>query len=525
VFAAPPSVPDVLAAIDIGTNSVHMVVSRVTGSGRFEVLTREKEMVRLGSGGDARTLAPDAIDRAVAALARCRRIAETSGAELRAVATAAVRDADNRAEFLERARVEAGVDVEVVSGYEEARLIHLGVLQALAVYDRRIVLCDIGGGSTELLVGEGERVDVARSLGLGAISLTARSFDDGRWTTASVDACRRFVRDVLANATRAIAERIPEVLVGTSGTVETLVGMSLLEEADELPRTLNGAVLPRPALARSIERLVDAGSAVAAREVRGVDPKRADILLAGALILDEVMAAVAIDELTFSDGALREGILFDELQRRTGGRSHQRLSDIRRQGVLHLVELCEEDPDHAVQSAWIAGRLFEGLAGVLGLPNEAAELLDAAALLANVGLFISHSRHHQHSYYVIRNAECLTGFTDGEIEVIAQVARYHRRAVPSVERHPSFAALDADDRDLVRKLAAILRIAIGLDRTHADAVGRVEVDVRKDAVHVAVGARDPGGDVSIEVWSAGQRTGLLAEVLGRPVVVEAVVAA
>jgi exopolyphosphatase/guanosine-5'-triphosphate,3'-diphosphate pyrophosphatase len=522
VFAAPRPLPDVLAAIDIGTNSVHMVVSRVTGSGRFEVVTREKEMVRLGSGGDQRTLAPDAVERGVAALARCRRIAETAGAEIRAVATAAVRDADNRHEFLERARIEAGIEVEVVSGYEEGRLIHLGVLQALAVYDRRIVLCDIGGGSTELLVGEGEQVDVARSLGLGAISLTARCFDDGRWTAAGVDDCRRFVRDVLANATRKIAKLRPEVLVGTSGTVETLVGMSLLEDAPALPRTLNGAVLTRAELARSIERLVDAGSPDAARALRGIDAKRADILLAGALILDEVMAAVGLDELTFSEGALREGILFDELQRRTGGRPHQQLSDIRRQGVLHLVELCEEDPDHAVQSAWIAGRLFDGLAPTLGLPPEAAELLDAAALLANVGLFISHSRHHLHSYYVIRNAECLTGFTDDEIEVIAQVARYHRRGLTSVDRHAPFAALDPEDRELVRRLAALLRVAIGLDRAHADAVGHIEVDVGDEVVHIGVGGRDPEVDVAVEVWSAGQRTALLADALGRSVLVEAV---
>ena len=235
--------PDVLAAIDIGTNSVHMVVARVTGSGRFEVLTREKEMVRLGSGADPRTLAPDAIDRGVAALVRCKRIAKMAGAEIRAVATAAVRDADNRDVFVKRARKEAGVEVEVVSGYEEARLIHLGVLQALAVYDRRIVLVDIGGGSTELLVGEGEHVELARSLGLGAISLTTRFFADGDWSRKQVDACREFVRDLLSNAARKIAKLQPEQLVGSSGTVETLVAMAHLRDGGDAPRTLNGAVI------------------------------------------------------------------------------------------------------------------------------------------------------------------------------------------------------------------------------------------------------------------------------------------
>jgi exopolyphosphatase/guanosine-5'-triphosphate,3'-diphosphate pyrophosphatase len=383
------------------------------------------------------------------------------------------------------------------------------------------VLCDIGGGSTELLVGEGAEVQLARSLGLGAISLTSRFFADGEWSTAQVEACRRFVRDLVSNASRKIAKLRPALLVGSSGTVETLVAMWLLRGADELPRTLNGATIPRDGVTGTVDALVEAGSPAAALQLPGVDAKRADILLAGAVILDEVMAAVGLDDLTFSDGALREGILFDELSRRAGDHVHHQLSDIRRQGVLHLVEMCEEDPDHAVQSAWLAGQLFDGLADVLDLPAEAGELLEAAALLANVGLFISHSRHHQHSYYVIRNAECLTGFTDDEIEVIAQVARYHRRAVPNAERHPAFAALDEEDREVVRRLAAILRVAIGLDRSHAAAVGRVELWVDDQGVAIAVGPREPGGDVALEVWSAGQRTDLLAEVLGRAVVVEA----
>jgi exopolyphosphatase/guanosine-5'-triphosphate,3'-diphosphate pyrophosphatase len=511
--------PDVLAAIDIGTNSVHMVVARVTGSGRFEVLTRQKELVRLGSGDNPRMLAPDAIDRGVAALARCRPIAESAGAEIRAVATAAVREADNRDEFLRRARQEAGIDVEVVSGYEEARLIHLGVLQTLAVYDRRLVLCDIGGGSTELLVGEGDDVLLARSLNLGAISMTHRFFADGKWSEANVEACRAFVGDLLSNASRHIRSQEHELLVGSSGTVETLVSMSR-RAGEEAPRTLNGALLSRASVQRTIGKLVGAGSGLAARDLRGVDEKRSDILLAGAVILDEVMEAVGLDELTFSDGALREGILFDELYRRTGDRNRHQLSDIRRQGVLHLVELCEEDPDHAMQTAWIAGQLFELLEADLGVTAGAAELLEAAALLANVGLFISHSRHHHHSYYVIRNAEYLTGFTDDEIEVIAQVARYHRRAVPSVDRHPPFAALDEDDRHRVRALAGVLRIAIGLDRGHAGVVQRVAVGRRDGQVQIAVGGKEADDDLALEVWSGGQRVGLLADVIGRPVTVE-----
>ncbi len=513
--------PEVVAAIDIGTNSVHLVVARVTGSGRFEVLTREKDVVRLGaSAGDMKRLAPDAMDRGIAALTRCRKLAETWDAEIVAVATSAVREAENRQEFLDRARDEAGIEVAVISGYEEARLIHLGVLQSVPVFDQRLLLCDIGGGSTELLVGEGGDVRFARSLKIGAIRVTERFFHDGHWTRKRVAVARQFLEDLLSGSARAIRAEHPEVFVASSGTAETIVAMALATgRGDERPRSLSGSTVDRDDVTRVVELLVESGDAEAARELPGIDPKRADILLGGALVLEAVMGAADASELVFSDAALREGVLFDAVERWSGERRTHHLSNIRRQGVLHLMELCEEDPDHALQSARLACRIFEQLADRLGLPPESEELLEAAALLANVGLFISHSRHHQHSYYVIRNAECLTGFIDAEVEVIAQVARYHRRSAPSL-RHPPFAALGDDEQQLVRALAGILRIAVGLDRAHAAAVREVEVDQSGDGAVIRVTGAD-GADVSLDVWSAAQRTDLLADVLGCEVTVEA----
>ena len=512
--------PEVVAAIDIGTNSVHMVVAKVSGSGRFEILTREKDMVRLGSAaGDMKRLDPDAIDRGVAALDRCRRIAETWDADIVAVATSAVREAENRDEFLARARDEAGVEVAVISGYEEARLIHLGVLQSLPVFDKRLVLCDIGGGSTELLVGEGGHTSFARSLKIGAIRLTERFFADGDWSEARVRVARRFLADILTTPGIAIRAERPEVFVASSGTAETVVAMAAARRGDEKPRNLSGATATRSEVSAVVANLIAAGGPDGARSLAGIDPKRLDIMLGGALILEAVMVAVEADELVFSDTALREGVLFDAIERRTGESRTHHLSNIRRLGVLHLMELCEEDPDHAMHTAWLACRIFESLSTELQLAPELEELLEAAALLSNVGLFISHSRHHQHSYYVIRNAECLTGFTDNEIELIAQVARYHRRSAPTT-RHPTFAALSEHDRRVVRALSAILRIAVGLDRAHAEAVQKLDVVISENGVVIGVGGSSPADDVSLDVWSADQRTDLLSEVLGRPVRVE-----
>lgn len=523
IDGGPPSaepVPETIAAIDIGTNSVHMVVARVVGNGRFEIITREKEMVRLGQGpGDMKELSDDAIDRGVAALGRCRTIAESFGAELHAVATSAVREAENRDVFLRRAWVEAQVAVDVVSGFEEARLIHLGVLQALPVFDSVILLCDIGGGSTELLYGRGQEVLAARSLKLGAIRLTQRFLDADDYGTTDpdrdpVEECRNFIRDQITPFLRDTRTLRADTMVGSSGTIETLVSMTR-SRGGESPRSFNAETITRADVTACVDAIVAAGSLDAVRKLAGVDPSRADILLAGALILDEVMSLFGAEELIFSDAALREGVLLDAVQRHAGAGHHQ-LSDLRRQSVLHLMEMCEEDPDHAFQVAWIAGRLLETMSDMLSLGAEAAELLDAAAMLANVGLFVSHSRHHQHSYYVIRNSEQLSGFSDREIELIAQVARYHRKSAPS-DRHEAFRALPKRDRELVRALAAILRVAIGLDRSHAEVVGTVATEIDDTTVTIVIGPREPDDDLALEQYSATQRRSLLEEVSGRTV--------
>jgi exopolyphosphatase/guanosine-5'-triphosphate,3'-diphosphate pyrophosphatase len=516
----PGEVPEALAAIDIGTNSVHMVVAQVVPNDRFEVLTRHKEMVRLGSGeGEMKELAPDAIDRGVDALRRCRTIAEGLGAHLYAVATSAVREARNATVFLHRARQEAGVEVNVISGVEEARLIQLGVLQALAVYDQRLLLVDVGGGSTEILYGQGNAVHYARSVKLGSLRMTRRFFPGGEADGEAVERCRRFVRARMAPVAHDAARLGFDVAVASSGTAETLAVMALARQGTETPSSLNGAVLTREALGAVIDELAAVATTDERRRLPGIDPARADILLGGALVLEQTCDALGVRELTISTAALREGVLLDALARVRGGALHH-LSDLRRASVLHLLKAADDDPAHAVQVARLALELFDLVGGELELDDVDRELLEAAALLANVGLLISHSAHHKHSYYVIRNSEHLSGFTDAETELIAQVARYHRKSAPSEAKHPEFAALDDDDRRRVRAMAALLRVAIAMDRNHDAAVS--EVVAQLDAGRLVLRMVPvEGSDLELERFSANERTGLLSQVLGRPVKVEA----
>jgi len=511
-----------LAAIDIGTNSVHLVVARADDDGRFEVVGREKEAVRLGSGqGEMKRLSPAAIDRAIDALRRFRQVADVADAPIRAVATSAVREAQNRSTFVRRAWEEAGIDVEVISGFEEARLIHLGVLQAVPVFDRRSLLVDIGGGSTELLVGERGEALAARSMKLGAIRLTSRFFPDRRITRSSVEACRRYVSASLASFAREIRRHGFEVAVGSSGTVLAVAAMVRSARGDPAPQTFNNFSFTADELAQAIEVLLAADTVVKRRRIPGLDASRADIILGGALILEQVVAALGVESMLVSDYALREGVLLDTIQR-SRGRSLHHLSDLRRRSVDHLAELMDEDPEHSARVSALALAIFDETAGLHGLDDTSREYLEGAALLANVGLFVSHAQHHKHSYYVIRNSEHLTGFTDREIELIAQVARYHRKSAPK-GKHAEFARLNEDDQQVVRTLAGILRVAIALDRTHSGLVASVRRARHADEAGEAGGAvalvvtPQAGADLSLELYTADESKGLLEAVLAREV--------
>ena len=506
----------VLAAVDIGTNSVHMVIARVGPDGRMEILEREKDMVRLGrAAGDMKELAPDAIDRGVAALKRCRSVADAHGAELAAVATSAVREAENRREFLDRAWDEAGVSVEVISGFEEARLIHLGVLQSLPLWDDRVLLCDIGGGSTEVLLGQRGDVLASRSFRLGAIRVTEGFLAKDPVKPKHVEKARQHAETVLTGFGADVAAAGYDTVVGASGTIETVVAMALAARGEGGGlRTLNGQRIAADEVTAVVELLAATADPKARASLPGMDAKRADILLGGAVILEQFVRSFGVQELVFSDYALREGVLLDQARRRSGASLHH-LQDLRRRSVLHLMELTDEHPRHSEEIARHALDLFDGVRDLLGLGDEDRPLLEAAALLCNVGAFISHSGHHKHSYYVIRNSEHLAGFTDREIEVIAQVARYHRKSAPK-SKHDEWRSLRRPDRDLVVRLAAVLRIAIGLDRSHRARVAGTAVTWDDDTLVIEL---QPAGEapVDLELHAAEQRTDLLEDVTGRAV--------
>ena len=275
-------------------------------------------------------------------------------------------------------------------------------------------------------------------------------------------------------------------------------------------------MMTRKELDAVVEAILGAASLDELKGLPGMEPNRADIIVGGALIVQGAMDAFGWERLTISEGSLREGVLQEAQARLTGGDTAH-LADLRRHSVEHLLIATDEDPDHARCIARLSLAIFDGLERVHGLGAEHRELLEAGALLANVGLMISHSAHHKHGYYIVRNTDRLSGFNDREIELVAQLARFHRKARPDEQRHPEFGALSLVDRAVVRTLAGILRVAVGLDRSHANKVGDVEVLVSADEVSLVASPAEAGSDIELELYAGAASTNLLAEVLGRRV--------
>ena len=502
-----------LAAIDVGTNSIHLIVAEVSpSSGKFKVLDREKEVVRLGAGStDMKYLSESAMERGVHTLRRYKMIADSHDATVRAVATSAVREALNQDEFIRRVKTLTGIKLEIASGFEEARLIHLGVLQALPIYKKKHLLVDIGGGSTEFLIGYQRNILYNNSLKLGAVRLTQRFFPDQKYSRKILRECEEYVRGMLSPIRRSVRHEQYDVAAGTSGTILNIANIIRIRRGEEDENSLNSFTFSRDELLETVETIRQAQSVEERLEIDGLDPNRADIIVAGAIILGTIFKELGIKSMMISEFALREGIMLDTIEKLHRKRRTNHLHDVRYSNVRHLAEAFEYEKGHACQVAKLALRLFDQMASVHKMGSQEREYLEAAALLHEVGLFVSHAQHHRHSYYLIRNAELL-GFTENEKEIIANIARYHRKSHPKI-KHEGFRRLNLDDQKTVAKLASILRIADGLDRTHSFAITDLRCKVSGKKVSIIL-RRSQGSTIELELWGAERKKQLFEETLG-----------
>jgi exopolyphosphatase/guanosine-5'-triphosphate,3'-diphosphate pyrophosphatase len=506
-----------IAAIDIGTNSIHMIVAEIRADLSYDVIDREKEMVRLGAGGlDGRALTPEAVHAALQVLSKFRRLAESHRVdEVIAVATSATREAENGGEFLRAITQQTGIRPRVISGTEEARLIHQAAVYGVSQPGDTVVVVDIGGGSVEVTRGSGPTIDAARSFKLGVIRLTERFVKsdpiDGKDQ-------RKLVRHVEAEIGRYLDQILRagfDRVIGTSGTILSLGAVIAAAEGKSPGATLRNRRIPAKLLRRARKELTALDLEHRLR-VPGLEPRRADLAVAGAILIDEILRRLGATEITLSDLSLREGLILDYIARhRKEIAQADRYPDVRRRSVFELAERCHYWPEHAQQVARLAVGLFDQTRAIHGLTDREREWLEYAAILHDVGVHISYERHHKHSYYLIKNGH-LRGFEPEEIETIGLVARYHRQATAK-RRHEGFGELKRRARRNVRTLAAILRLAESLDRSHAQIVSGLELHDRGDDDLLQIRA---SGDAELELWSAARHSAPFERLTGKPLRIE-----
>ncbi|MBN1300434.1 MAG: Ppx/GppA family phosphatase [Melioribacteraceae bacterium] len=506
-----------LAAIDIGTNSFHLIVVKPTPDGGFEIIDREREVIRLNEGNkdDIKLLNDSAVERALNTLSTFKGIADSHNAEIRAVATSAVREARNKDEFIKRVHDETGISIEVVSGFEEARLIYLGILKAVPFFDKRILCIDIGGGSTEFLVGEKSDIIYSNSLKLGAVRLTQKFFPDGKTNKKSIEECSAWVKGEIFPVIKSIKHLGFGYIVGSSGTIQSFgsIYSAMNNNGSNEMKILNNLEIPYDDIYEIYSLIISKSKPAERKKIPGLEQKRADIIVSGAIILQSILESLNAGSITLSGFALREGIIIDTLKRKSGSSYNEYLYDIRMRSVMHLAESSDYDTKHCMRIANLAVDVFDQLKDVHKLGVEYREFLYSAALLHDIGYHISHNQHHKHSYYIIRNSN-ITGFTDLEISLIANVARYHRKSHPK-KSHSEFSVLPAKYQQVVLKLAAILRIVDALDRTHSGNVGSLRCIIDRDRVNIQIDSENR--PVDIELWSLERRKGLFEEVFGKKI--------
>ncbi|GAB4527279.1 MAG: Ppx/GppA phosphatase family protein [Pleurocapsa sp.] len=517
----------IIAAIDIGTNSIHMVVVKIEPSlPAFTIIAKEKDTVRLGDRNPKNGhLTVEAIARSMAALTRCKKLADSLNAsQIIAVATSATREAPNGENFLQQIESELGIVVNLISGREEARRIYLGVLSGFDFNDQPHIIVDIGGGSTELILADIHEPRFLSSTKIGAVRLSKEFVTTDPISDAELNCLRAYVKGMLERSVDEIwgnlqLNEIPRA-VGTSGTIETLATIHALEKQGLVPNPLNGYEMSRKDLEKIVKKLAAMGYQERLN-VPGISDKRAEIIVPGAVILLEVMTMLKLDSIMICEQALREGIIVDWML--THGLINSRLryqDEVKKRNVFKIAHKYQVDLDYSQRVTNFALSIFDQTKGCLHNWGEIEkELLWSAAILHNCGIYISHSAHHKHSYYLIRHAELL-GFTELELELIANIARYHRKSKPK-KKHEGYNNLPHKNYQLlVKQLSAFLRLAVALDRRQKGAIKAIDCqyNAQEQTLNLKLFPTEPGDDCALELWSLAYKKEVFEDEFGIQVI-------
>ena len=499
-----------IAAIDIGSNSFHIIVVEVSPESQsFTVLDRLRETVRLGTFSEPNNeLTEKDIKKSMETLTRFKKLAEGHHvSEIFGSATSAVRESANGNEFLSKVREELHIDAHTISGIEEARLIYLGVLSTTNLKGKRVGIVDIGGGSTELVIGDDQFIYHLSSTKVGAVRLTEKDLKDESNINEKIENTEKHVEGLILTKVQHIEEVGGyDFLIGTSGTVQTLAKIDYklhnFVDSERIPN-LNQYKISYKSICSIIEKMKSVPKDKRA-DTFDISKNRAEIILTGAIILKTIMENLKAKEILYCDRALREGLIVDKLLQK--GIIKDRLQyqqTVRERSVLYLANKYKFLKDHAFQVKKLSAKIFDQTKGILhNYTDKDKELLEAAAILHDIGSLVTHNDHHKHSYYLIRHSGLL-GFNNEEVEIIANIARYHRQSNPK-NNHHNFQNLTAEQKKLVKELSTILRIAEGLDKGHKCAIKDIDVSANqsKKKLKCKITSNIEGYDCSLEIWSA-----------------------
>ena len=513
---APPTLEprERLAALDVGSNSIRLLVAEYDPQAGLAVIDEVKDQPRLAQGLAATgRLDERAMERAIATLGRMREVCRRRGVRrIAAVATAAVREATNGEEFVRRVREELDIPLRIIDAETEAALSYRSVAHHFRVVGARTLVADIGGGSLELIGAVDGLVELTRSLPLGAVRLTESYLGGRRDTRREVVALRTQIRRQLKRGFR-VREWTAATVIGSGGTFTTLGRMATARRGLPVPDTVHGVSVATAEVETLLEWLASK-TPEQRRLVAGLNPQRADIILAGLAVTAELLALLAAPTVTVSAFGLREGLLLEMADAQSAPTPRDPLRLMR-----EFVERCQGDRRHVEHVRVLARQLFDLLAQPMGAAPEEWPILEAASLLHDVGQLVSYRKHHRHSYQLIMHAERLD-LSARDRALVALVSRYHRKKGPS-RKHPEFTALGPEDQATVRRMSALLRVADGLDRGHTSNVDRIIGTLGPDELLIEVAPRVAGADLSLECWGAERKSDVLAKLLQRDVVIQA----
>ena len=522
-----------IAAVDIGSNSIRLVVAEASSARLYRLLTDEKAHIALAAGADRKgNLLPEAIQGAATAISSMVSIAQGFGADqIRLVATAAVRDAPNKADFIDLVRARTDMLTEILSGDDEARLAHESVAHAFDLSAARAAVLDIGGGSTELALSAGGVIERLISIPIGAVRLTDRFGAADRTDPSGNQAMFNFVRRTLRSKIERPSVQ-PQVMFGTGGTFTTLATIAMKRaeiesgtgstpsDGSTAPIRVRGYEISRAEVKHTLQwlRSMDVQTR---RGVPGLSADRAGIIIAGITLVEGVMRRLGVNNLRIHDRGVRDGILLEMLRERFETPIAASGFPDRRRGVIEFGRRCNFEESHSKHVAELALSLYDQLVAIetassdeppAWASDESRDILHAASLLRDVGYFINYTGHHRHSYHLIVHSE-LPGFSPRELELVGNVARYHRKARPK-KKHAQYRSLDDNDRLTVRRLAAVLRIADGLDRTHMQLVEGVTLTRSTDRYTLIARSSE---NVTADIWGAQRKADVFEREFGIPI--------